>query len=77
MLTQIYILLMTAGRDIAFIVVWTLVVSGCYIMIMFPPRRMLFVRKETGAITISWTRLMLREDKYEICEVVSYKKGMA
>ena len=69
-----YILLMTVG-DIAFIVVWTLVFQAVY-KNMFPPRRMLFVEGDRRDYHLK-DKINSREDKYEICEVISYKKGMA
>lgn len=69
----IYIILMTAG-DILFIVIWTLLFQLVY-RNTFPPRRMLFVegdRKDYHLVD----KINSREDKYEICEMISYKKGM-
>lgn len=69
----IYLLPMTVG-EITFIVIWTLIFQAIY-RSLFPPRRMLFVegdRKDYHLID----KMNAREDKYQICEVISYKKGM-
>lgn len=67
-----YMLLMTLG-DIAFIVIWTLAFQAVY-KNMFPPRRMLFVEGDRRDYHLK-DKINSREDKYEICEVISYKKG--
>ncbi len=68
-----YILLMMAG-DIIFIVVWTMVFHILY-RNMFPPRRMLFVQGEHKDYHLM-DKINSRDDKYEICEMVSYKRGI-
>lgn len=67
-----YMLLMTLG-DIAFIVIWTLAFQAVY-KNMFPPRRMLFVEGDRRDYHLK-DKINSREDKYEICEVISYKRG--
>ena len=69
----IYIILMTAA-EIFFIVVWTLIFQLLY-RDLFPPRRMLFVQGDRRDYHLM-DKINAREDKYEICEVISYKKGM-
>ena len=68
-----YILLMTLA-DIVFIVIWTLVFKVIYQNI-FPPRRMLFVEGNRRDYHLM-DKINSREDKYEICETISYKAGM-
>lgn len=68
-----YILLMTVG-DIIFIVIWTLIFQAGY-RNMFPPRKMLFVEGDRRDYHLK-DKINAREDKYEICEVISYKRGM-
>ena len=73
LVNPIYLLPMTVG-EITFIVIWTLIFQAIY-RSLFPPRRMLFVegdRKDYHLID----KMNAREDKYQICEVISYKKGM-
>lgn len=69
-----YILLMTAA-DIAFITVWTLVFKIIY-KAMFPPKRMLFIEGDRRDYHLK-DKINSREDKYEICKIISYKTGMA
>lgn len=69
-----YMLLMTLA-DVIYILVWTLVFQLVYKNI-FPPRRMLFVEGERKDYHLQ-DKISAREDKYEICEVVSYKAGYA
>ena len=68
-----YILLMTLA-DIVFIVIWTLVFKVIYQNI-FPPWRMLFVEGNRRDYHLM-DKINSREDKYEICETISYKAGM-
>lgn len=73
LVNPMYLLPMTVG-EITFIVIWTLIFQAIY-RSLFPPRRMLFVegdRKDYHLID----KMNAREDKYQICEVISYKKGM-
>lgn len=67
------ILLMTVG-DIIFIAIWTLIFQTIYRNV-FPPRRMLFVEGARRDYHLM-DKINSREDKYEICEVISYKKGL-
>lgn len=69
----VYLLVMTLV-EIAFIVTWTLVFQTIYTG-MFPPRRMLFVEGDRRDYHLM-DKINAREDKYEICEVISYKKGL-
>ena len=62
---------MTAA-EIFFIVVWTLIFQLLY-HDLFPPRRMLFVQGDRRDYHLM-DKINAREDKYEICEVVSYKR---
>lgn len=68
-----FIILMTLA-DIIFIVIWTLVFQMLY-QNTFPPRRMLFVAGDRQDYHLM-DKINSREDKYEICEVISYKKGL-
>lgn len=68
-----FILVMTVA-DIVFIVIWTLVFQSGYSN-MFPRRRMIFVEGDRRDYHLV-DKINSREDKYEICEVISYKKGM-
>lgn len=69
----IYIGLMTIG-EILFIAGWTMLFQMVY-QKMFPPRRMLFVEGDRRDYHLM-DKINSREDKYEICEVISYKKGL-
>lgn len=69
----VYIVLMTLA-EVLFIVIWTLVFQLLY-SDLFPPRRMLFVQGDRRDYHLM-DKINAREDKYEICEVISYKKGM-
>lgn len=66
-----YILLMTLG-DIIFIVIWTLIFQIVYKNI-FPPRKMLFIEGDRRDYHLM-DKINGREDKYEICDVISYKE---
>ena len=68
-----YIIGMTVG-DIVFIAFWTLVFYTLY-QSMFPPRRMLFIEGDWKDTHLQH-KVTLREDKYEICESISYKKDL-
>ena len=69
-----YILLMTLA-DAIFILVWTLVFQLIY-RSMFPPRKMLLVEGKRKDYHLK-DKISSREDKYEICEVLSYTVGMS
>lgn len=69
----VYIGLMTMG-EILFIASWTMLFQMVY-QKMFPPRRMLFVEGDHRDYHLM-DKINSREDKYEICEVISYKKGL-
>lgn len=68
-----FLLIMTV-IDILFIVIWTLMFQAGYSNI-FPRRRMLFVEGDRRDYHLM-DKINSREDKYEICEVISYKKGL-
>lgn len=69
----VYMLLITVG-DIIFIFVWTQLFQMIYQNI-FPPKRMLFVEGDRKDYHLM-DKINSREDKYEICEVISYKAGL-
>lgn len=68
----VYLLPMTIA-EIAFIVIWTMVFHLGY-RSMFPPRKMLFVEGDRKDYHLM-DKINARDDKYQICEVISYKKG--
>lgn len=68
-----YIIIMTFGGA-CFIVVWTLLFQMLYSG-MFPPRQMLFVQGQRRDYHLM-DKINSREDKYEICEVISYKSDI-
>lgn len=69
----IYMILITVG-DAVFIVLWTQVFQTIYGR-LFPPRKMLFIEGDRRDYHLM-DKINSREDKYEICEVASYKIGM-
>lgn len=69
----VYMLLMTLG-EMAFIVVWTMIFQVIY-RYLFPPHRMLFIKGIRSDYNLM-NKMKSRQDKYEICEVVSYQKGL-
>ena len=71
--SPVYIFLMTAAEAL-FVVLWTLLFRPLY-RNLFPPRRMLFVEGSKRDFHLQ-EKMNSRDDKYEICEVVSYKQGM-
>lgn len=73
LLNPVYLLPLTVG-EIAFIVIWTLVFQAIY-RNLFPPRRMLFVEGDRKDYHLM-DKMNAREDKYQICEVISYKEGI-
>ena len=70
----IYIILMTLAEG-AFIILWTLIFLVIY-QNMFPPRRMLFIEGARRDYHLK-EKIQSREDKYEICESISYKKNLS
>jgi len=68
-----YILLMTLADGI-FIAVWTMTFQAVY-QYVFPPRKMLFIEGDRRDYHLE-DKINSREDKYEICEVISYKRGI-
>ena len=71
--TPTYIILMTMA-DILFVFVWTLLFYLAYIRI-FPPRKMLLITGDRHDYHLI-DKINSRDDKYEICKVVSYHQGM-
>ena len=69
----IYIMLMTLG-EILFIVVWTLLFQMAYRQ-LFPPRKMIFIQGDRRDYHLM-DKMNSREDKYEICKILSYKEGI-
>ena len=67
-----YMVLMTLA-DVVFILIWTLVFLTVYKNI-FPPRKMLFIEGDQEDYHLQ-DKMNSREDKYEICEVLSYHAG--
>lgn len=67
-------LLPVTGLELIFIVVWTMIFQMIY-RNMFPPRRMLFIEGDRKDYHLM-DKINAREDKYQICEVVSYKKNL-
>lgn len=68
-----YIILMTMA-DIVFILVWTLIFQTIY-RNMFPPRKMILVEGNRKDYHLK-DKINSRDDKYEICETVSYRDGL-
>lgn len=68
-----YIMLMTMA-DVIFIAAWSMIFHILY-RNLFPPRRMLFVEGDRRDYHLR-DKINSREDKYEICEVISYKRGI-
>lgn len=73
LVNPVYMAPMTLG-EIVFIVIWTMLFQLVYHH-MFPPRRMLFVEGDHRDYYLI-DKLNARKDKYQICKVVSYKKGI-
>ncbi len=69
----VYLLPLTLA-EVAFIVIWTLVFQVGY-RNMFPPRKMLFVEGDHKDYHLM-DKMNARDDKYQICEVLSYKCGL-
>lgn len=69
----IYLLPMTLA-EIAFIIIWTMLFQTGY-RNMFPPRKMLFVEGDRKDYHLR-DKMNARDDKYQICEVISYKSRM-
>lgn len=69
----VYLLPMTAA-EIAFIVMWTMIFQAGYRR-LFPPRRMLFVEGDRKDYHLM-DKINARDDKYQICEAISYKCEM-
>lgn len=72
-ITPLYILLMTLA-DILFIFIWTFLFHFIYKQ-MFPPRKMLLVAGDRRDYHLR-DKINSRDDKYEICKVVSYHEGI-
>lgn len=69
----LYIIAMT-GVGIAYIIIWTLLFQVAYTH-LFPPRKMLFVSGDRQDYHLK-DKMNSREDKYEICEMISYHTGI-
>lgn len=69
-INPIYLLPLTMV-EIIFIVIWTMLFQVLY-RNMFPPRKMLFVEGDHKDYHLM-DKMNAREDKYQICEVISYK----
>lgn len=69
----IYLLPMTLA-EMAFIIIWTMLFQTGY-RNMFPPRKMLFVEGDRKDYHLR-DKMNARDDKYQICEVISYKSRM-
>lgn len=69
----VYLLPLTIG-EIVFIVLWTMIFQILY-RNMFPPRKMLFIQGDRNDYHLM-DKINSREDKYQICEVISYKEGL-
>ena len=70
LVNPIYLLPMTLA-EIAFIIIWTMLFQTGY-RNMFPPRKMLFVEGDRKDYHLR-DKMNARDDKYQICEVISYK----
>ena len=70
--SPVVIILMTFA-DAAAIVLWTLIFEKLYSW-MYPPRRMLLVAGDRSDYHLL-EKMNTREDKYEIRDVISYRKG--
>ena len=71
--TPLYIILMTLA-DILFIFIWTFLFHFIYKR-MFPPRKMLLVVGDRRDYHLR-DKINSRDDKYEICKVVSYHESI-
>lgn len=71
--TPIYIIIMTLV-DLLFVFVWTLLFHFAYRQI-FPPRKMLLIAGDRKDYHLK-DKINSREDKYEICAEISYRKSM-
>lgn len=72
-ITPSYILLITFV-DLLFVLIWTMVFHAVYKRI-FPPRKMLLVAGDRKDYHLK-EKISSREDKYEICASISYRKGI-
>lgn len=68
-----YIIIMTMA-DAAMVVGWTMIFHLFYSR-MFPPRKMIYIEGSRRDYHLQ-DKINAREDKYEICEVLSFKKDM-
>ncbi len=71
--TPIYIILMTLV-DLIFVVIWTYLFHFIYKQ-LFPPRKMLLIAGDRRDYHLR-DKINSRDDKYEICKVVSYHENM-
>ncbi|MEY8337935.1 exopolysaccharide biosynthesis polyprenyl glycosylphosphotransferase [Lachnospiraceae bacterium 62-35] len=72
-LNPLPLILMTGG-DFLVIVVWTMIFQKFYVWI-FPPRRMLLVSGNRADYHLL-EKMNARDDKYEIRDLINYKKGV-
>ena len=69
----VYLLPMTVA-EIFFIVLWTLLFQMIYLG-LFPPKKMIFIEGDRDDYHLI-DKMKTRNDKYQICEVISYKCGI-
>lgn len=73
-ITPLYLMVMTLAEAV-FIVLWTMLFLILY-RNMFPPHRMLLIEGDRKDYHLR-DKMNAREDKYEICETISYKKKLS
>lgn len=73
LVNPVYLLPMTVA-EILFIVGWTCIFHIIY-RNLFPPRKMIFVEGDRDDYHLI-DKMKLRDDKYQICEVISYRCGI-
>ncbi len=71
--SPVYMLALTVG-DILYVLLWTMLFLIVY-RAMFPPRRLLFIEGDRRDYHLR-DKINSREDKYEIQESISYRRGM-
>lgn len=69
----LYIVIMSVV-DISYIIAWTMLFQTVYTY-LFPPRKMLFISGDRQDYHLK-DKMNSREDKYEICEMISYHVGL-
>lgn len=73
LVNPVYLLPMTV-TEILFIVLWTLLFQMIYLG-LFPPKKMIFIEGDRDDYHLI-DKMKTRNDKYQICEVISYKCGI-